>query len=318
MFFVLSSYTDAKIVFIYRSPDGWLDRDVYVMDDDGSNLRQLTTTPRPERDPTWSPNGRLIVYTSPPAEGEDATLFMMNPDGSNQRRVSEKIPRAASPVFLPNDTQNVTFWTTADEEEKEHFRGVINIATGNIKKLFDGIIDHPDWSPDGQQIVYSDIDDLFLMDTVGRNQRRLLPLPPILENTAHKRVDAKWSPDGNYIAYEEDILNVNPFFPRESYIQLYDTRANTSKPLPLPDDWDMYNVIWMDNDTLLICAQPDGLKLRSDEGSNIYRYHMPTDTITQLTDLPGSEFSIAWHPGPLDVAPKEKKTTLWGKIKNKP
>ena len=300
------------------SPDGWLDRDVYVMDDDGSNLRQLTDTSGPERFPTWSPNGRMIVYTTPPAEGEKATLFMMNPDGSNPRRVSEKIPKAASPVFLPDDTgQKVTF-LTADEAEEEYWLGVVNIGTGGVKKLFDGFIDFPDWSPDGRQIVYSDIDDLFLMNTDGRNRRRLLPLPPILGNTAYKRVNAKWSPDGTYIAYEEDILNVNPFFPRESYIQLYDTRTDTSKPLPLPDDWNMYNAIWMDNDTLLISAQPDGLKLRSDEGSNIYRYDMPTDTITQLTDLPGSEFSIAWHPGPLDVSAKEKKTTLWGKIKNNP
>ncbi len=141
--FLFSANTDAKIVFLYGALDDWLDQDVYVMDDDGSNLQQLTDTIVPERHPIWSPNGRKIVYTAPPAEGQQATLFMMNPDGSHPHRISEKIPRAASPVFLPDGTgQNITFWTADDAEEK-HWRGVINIATGSIKKLFEGIINTP-------------------------------------------------------------------------------------------------------------------------------------------------------------------------------
>ena len=70
------------------------DDDVFVMDADGDNVRQLT----PEQDgqmsaqPTWSPDGREIafvrgesVHSAVPSRFGD--LFVMRADGSNMRRL---------------------------------------------------------------------------------------------------------------------------------------------------------------------------------------------------------------------------------------
>ena len=73
----------------------------------------------------------------------------------------------------------------------------------------------------------------------------------------------------------------------------------------------------MGNDTLLISAEENGLKLQRNWSANLYRYHIPTDTMTQLTDLPGEEFSMDWYPEPLNIDPR-KKATYWGHIKTNP
>jgi len=306
----------AKIVFINMKPDGWRDRDLYVMDDDGSNLIQLTHTEEVERYPNWSPNGRKIVYSRNPVEGEKvSSLYLINPDGSNGYRLSEKILRAAYPVYLPNDNQNITFWTLVNDKRSLN---VINIVTGAVKKLFDGGIYAPDWSPDGRHIVYGSGADIWIMDADGRNRQRLLPLPPVLEDAGHVRDFPKWSPDGTRILYKENVVNLNPIFPRESSLYLHDIHTDTQKVLPLPKGWRFYGSLWMGNDTLLISAEEDGLKLQRNWGANLYRYHIPTDTMTQLTDLPGEEFSADWYPEPLTVDFQKKTTTTWGDIKTNP
>lgn len=156
-----------------------------------------------------------------------------------------------------------------------------------------------------------------MMDADGQNRRRYLRPPLAVEGAFYYRGLPKWSPDGTRIVYDEELLNRKPIFPRTSTLFLYETRFDAEKALPLPEGWWLWGAIWIDNDTLLIPAVEDGLKTLA-RNSNIYRYHIPTGTLTQLTDLPGGEHSMDWHPDPLDVSPKQKKTTRWGEIKKKP
>jgi len=64
--------------------------DVYSMNADGSDIRQLTSTAEvDEVDPSWSPDGRMIAYYRKPAERdfEGGEIWVMNADGSGKRRV---------------------------------------------------------------------------------------------------------------------------------------------------------------------------------------------------------------------------------------
>ena len=59
-----------------EEPEDW-NEEVYVMDADGSNSRRVTTTPGNDHwPPSWSPDGRRLVYSADgvPASGEVATV----------------------------------------------------------------------------------------------------------------------------------------------------------------------------------------------------------------------------------------------------
>src|SRR5580765_7975365 len=60
--------------------------DIYTMNPDGSDVRQLTDL-GPDNSASWeswSPDGKLIVFSEFPSPNFDGQLWIMNADGSNQ------------------------------------------------------------------------------------------------------------------------------------------------------------------------------------------------------------------------------------------
>ena len=51
----------AQIVFQSDEDENW---EIYVMDTDDGNLRNLTNNDRHDDDPSWSPDGKQIVFAS--------------------------------------------------------------------------------------------------------------------------------------------------------------------------------------------------------------------------------------------------------------
>ena len=65
--------------------------DVFSMNADGTDVRQLTSTPDvDEVDPSYSPDGRMIAYYRLPADRGDefGEVWVMNSDGSGKRLVA--------------------------------------------------------------------------------------------------------------------------------------------------------------------------------------------------------------------------------------
>jgi hypothetical protein len=67
--------------------------DVFVVNADGTDLRRLTDYPGLDADPTWSPDGSMIAFSSERATGpsqteaQDGTPYVMNADGSGVRHL---------------------------------------------------------------------------------------------------------------------------------------------------------------------------------------------------------------------------------------
>ena len=79
----------AKITFVSdRDGHSW---EIYVMDDDGGNPRRLTNSPEDEWGPSWSPDGKRIVYSSGDGDWFKVDIYVMDDDGGNPRKLTKNL-----------------------------------------------------------------------------------------------------------------------------------------------------------------------------------------------------------------------------------
>ncbi len=74
--------------------------DLFIAKDDGTELRQLTTTPRYDAEATISPEGKRIVFTS--LRDGDLELYSMNIEGSEVRRLTHEAGYDGGAFYSPD------------------------------------------------------------------------------------------------------------------------------------------------------------------------------------------------------------------------
>ena len=73
-------YNQTKITFVSER-DG--NREIYVMNADGSNQKRLTNHPAMDYNPCWTEDGKRIMFTT--ERNGNSEVFIMNADGSDQK-----------------------------------------------------------------------------------------------------------------------------------------------------------------------------------------------------------------------------------------
>ncbi|HEX2459616.1 MAG TPA: DPP IV N-terminal domain-containing protein [Vicinamibacterales bacterium] len=61
--------------------------DIYTVNVDGTGLRQLTSNPRSDTYPAWSPDGQWIAYVGYRGDFDNG-LWVMRSDGTQRRRIT--------------------------------------------------------------------------------------------------------------------------------------------------------------------------------------------------------------------------------------
>jgi len=76
--------------------------DLYMMDADGSNVRQLTHSPGYDGGPFFSPDNERVVWRRFNPDGNSAEIWTMNVDGSGQRQLTADAMVSWGPYYHPS------------------------------------------------------------------------------------------------------------------------------------------------------------------------------------------------------------------------
>ncbi len=96
----------AHVVTDVDKAENRTDSDVWLVPTNGGEPRQLTRSPKHDRHPRWSPDGRHLVFES----NRDGTfqLYVLALDGGEPRRITTLATEAGQPVWSP-DGRNIAF-----------------------------------------------------------------------------------------------------------------------------------------------------------------------------------------------------------------
>jgi Tol biopolymer transport system component len=113
---------------------------VYTMFMDGGGRTNLTNHPADDSTPIWSPDGKLIAFTSN-RDGKPQ-IYVMNADGSNLRKVSQGDFPDFSPTWSP-DGNWIAFASVRNNSTDIY---MMDVNGGNVTRLTTTGGDRPVWS----------------------------------------------------------------------------------------------------------------------------------------------------------------------------
>lgn len=174
----LSLTPDAgKLVFSAgTSQNGELQRDVFSVNQDGSELRQLTSRPELSWQAAVSPDGSEIAYVVEQAGRSD--LRLMHLDGSQDRALTSNNAGSWEPTWAP---EGKAILTTTRDSQLGNLELVQLAADGSTKEQLShmgGTNQYAAFSKDGGQIVFSSdinmgVPAAFVMGRDGSGVRQL-------------------------------------------------------------------------------------------------------------------------------------------------
>jgi len=190
--------------------------DVYTMNPDGSDVRQLTTYSDGTfiDAPAYSPDGKQIVFVVlPQGNSLEGQLWVMNADGSNPYQLFYDRPGFGDfqPDFSPDGKQ--VLLTRCGPVNCSIYRvqadgtGLTEIIPFDLNEDISNIT--PRYSPDGRNIAFGSYDRggilgaIYLMSSDGSAIHKLTP-------DVTGAINSDWSPDGQKVAFDSHCCNPQP------------------------------------------------------------------------------------------------------------
>lgn len=218
---------DGKRIAFTANPKG--NYDLFIMQADGSNIAQVTTSPKDEFEHAWFPDGKKIAFTEQVKRGfrKRFTLLMID---LRSKRTSKVIPEFRKSNSLPNFSPAAPLMAFTGKRtigwdvfiydlEKKEFHGLTEGGKGcraNFSR--EGKIAYVSSTADGKA-------DIWLMEPDGSEKMRLT------ERDETYDYYPCWSPDGKYIVFSSSSQG----HPRKGNWSLYMVKVNSKRIFPLFD-----------------------------------------------------------------------------------
>jgi Tol biopolymer transport system component len=249
----------------------------------GQSVTQVTNLPDGACQPTWSPDGKQMIVTSPCAGKRDSypgsILYIINLDGSGVIPLPSVPGGDYDPKWSP-DGQKIAFTSLRDGPPHIFIltlsdRSIISLSSPSNRDR------SPSWSPDGKTIAYETNrlgqPQIWVMGVNGENAREF----SILSNGFAFSPD--WSPDGQTLMYSQGSglpwLVVRQFNkPGANEVKVNEKLRPIENARFSPDGW------WI------------AYQNNAAGNEDIYIMNQTGADIRQLTNDPKPDYQPAWHP----------------------
>jgi TolB protein len=172
--------------------------EIWLMDWDGANQRQISRHGALSILPSWSPDNERLVYTSFARGTSD--MYIINRKGGGRMRINRGLALNTSATFSPV-SHDIAFVGSVRGNPDIY---LIKDDGTNLRRLTTSstIESTPEWSPTGREIAFtsgrSGTPQIYVMDAEGTNVRRI-------SFDGNWNDDAVFSPDGEKIAYTSRV-----------------------------------------------------------------------------------------------------------------
>lgn len=173
---------------------------LFTVQPNGHDLRQITHGPGEASSPDWSPDGRWLAHSL-----DECTIALVRPDGTDQRIIPSQTTDGCEydPAFTPDGAHLV--FERDDATGDEQVIWIMDLNGNGRRRIGTGPrgAGTPEVSPDGATVTFlsgtaNDLTALFAMSISGGPARQVTPT---LYGITYKH---DWAPDGSRLVMSDN------------------------------------------------------------------------------------------------------------------
>lgn len=285
-----AKYTNADYSLLITSQKDFKNGELYLMTEDGKGIKRLTINTFGEGDAEFSPNGKIIAFSSY-WNNDNTNIYLINVEDKNISQLTSNIFYNKEPNWSP-DGESIVYASGRSGDAYGY-----NIYKTNVKEFnkirlayTDGAwFEDPVWSPDGTKIAYIKEEDwrnaqnIYIMTIDGSKKHKITND----SNATHNFDKPQWISNKIISVYDHHDRN-----PRIIKINII-TGEQEVIMNELEGTGSLY--VWSP-DFSKIAYSKYVLGTNGEDGDNeIFIYNLKTETKKRVTNNLGHDFILDWR-----------------------
>jgi len=185
---------------------------IYTIKPDGSDEKLLPNTPAGARFPVWSPDGARLAFQFQTFGVLNFVneLRIINADGTGLLTLAKNVSDFNRGfTWSPNGSQIAYIGDSNNAIQTVHIANTD--GSGNYILPGSPTLLSFDWSPDGTKFVYSNGNEVFVMNADATEQTKLTTIQQTNDGET-RDTDPHWSPDGKKILLRRSTTNTGTIY----------------------------------------------------------------------------------------------------------